>query len=281
MAGRPEKRTVDFFSHDTHAGAGRTVTILFNHFGHEGISGWWQLLEVIGSTDNHVVNIVAIEDFEYLAARMHFPPDRLRAILNALAELDAIDKDLYEGGIIWSQNFVDRLTPIYKYRKQNPPIKPELFDIIGVGVTVKRLKSQLTTAPNELSRKENQLPNPEIPHRERESKESKEIPPIVPLKGEQFVLPDWIKKETWDAFKEMRLRARAPLTERAKALVCSRLSSLRAAGDDPNEVLNQSVMNSWKGVFPLKGGNGHGVNRGNNRALPQRDSYTDPASLTA
>ena len=123
---RPPKYTIDYFSHDAGASEGRTVTILENHFGHEGYSCWFKLLERVSLTRNQVIDIRNPEDFEFLAAKLKFTPSRLRDILNKIADLKAIDQLLYKAGYIWSQNFVDRLDTVYKTRKQDLPMKPEL-----------------------------------------------------------------------------------------------------------------------------------------------------------
>ncbi len=127
---RPIKHTVEYFAHDAHASQGRTLSILYNNFGHEGISAWWLLLETISDTENHVIVIRNLEDVEYLAAKLHSLPDRLQLILKKMADLGAIDQGLYSEGVIWSQNFVDRLKPVYEKRKQELPIKPELSGTI-------------------------------------------------------------------------------------------------------------------------------------------------------
>ena len=125
---RPQKHTVDYFPHDADASEGRTLSILFNSFGHEGISCWWQLLERVSKTNNHVISLRNGDDLEYLASKLHFSTDRLKAILDKLAELNAIDKPLLKLGYIWSQNFVDRLEQVYKTRRQDTPQKPVLID---------------------------------------------------------------------------------------------------------------------------------------------------------
>ena len=84
---RPQKQTVDYFSHDSNASGGKTLTILFNHFGHDGISAWWQLLECISSTNHHFIDIRNHEGLEFLAAKLHFAPDKLVAILAKMAAL--------------------------------------------------------------------------------------------------------------------------------------------------------------------------------------------------
>lgn len=55
-----------------------------------------------------------------------------------------------------------------------------------------------------------------------------------------------------DAFAEMRRKIRKPLTQRAKELTVQDLKKLSENPEDWVEILNQSVKNSWQGVFPLK-----------------------------
>jgi len=80
----------------------------------------------------------------------------------------------------------------------------------------------------------------------------------------EYILPTWINPETWNAFLEMRKKIKEPMTDFAISLVIKKLERLRLSGDDPNEVLNESIMNNWKGVFALKnkGAKPNGINRG-------------------
>jgi hypothetical protein len=128
---RPNKLTVDYFSHDANASSRKTLTILFNHFGHDGISAWWQLLERLADTPNHFIDIRNVECFEYLAARLRFNPERAQVIFSKMADLDAIDKDLYAAGIIWSQNLIERLSEVYKKRNQSLPSKPVINNTVS------------------------------------------------------------------------------------------------------------------------------------------------------
>ncbi len=123
---RPQKHTAPYFFHDGDASVKRTVSILENHFQHEGSSAWWKLLETLASTEYHVIYLKSSEDVEYLSSKMHFKPARLLEILIKMAELDAIDSRLFQYGIIWSQNFVNRLEPLYKKRNQVLPVMPTL-----------------------------------------------------------------------------------------------------------------------------------------------------------
>lgn len=135
---RPVKQTVDYFPHDADASEGRTLSILFNNFGHEGVSCWWQLLERVSKTNNHVIAIRNGEDTEFMAAKFHFKPERLIEILNKMAELEAIDSELWQKKTIWVQNLVDRLRDVYSKRHQALPTKP------GLSPTKTRLSPPIT-----------------------------------------------------------------------------------------------------------------------------------------
>jgi len=67
------------------------------------------------------------------------------------------------------------------------------------------------------------------------------------------VFPDWLPKDAWEGFIEMRKAIKKPLkTDRAITLNINTLDRLRKEGNDPEEVLNQSVANSWLGLFPIR-----------------------------
>ena len=123
---RPIKHIVDYFSHDADASEGKTLTILENNFGLEGYAAWFKLLERLSKAENHVMKCRNSEDIEFLAAKLRLQPDKTKLILQKMADLGAIDSDLYSKGIIWSQNFVARLKDVYDNRKQDLPQKPTI-----------------------------------------------------------------------------------------------------------------------------------------------------------
>lgn len=78
-------------------------------------------------------------------------------------------------------------------------------------------------------------------------------------------LPDWIPEDAWLAFVAMRKKIRAPLTDDAVKLAISTLEKLMQDGHRPRAVLDQSTLNSWRGLFEVKGtqqrANGHQLDR--------------------
>lgn len=75
---------------------------------------------------------------------------------------------------------------------------------------------------------------------------------VVDYRGITMALE--IDSEAWAAFVEMRKAKgkRAPFTEAAAKRIRFELGRLNAQGYPPGEVLWQSVVNGWSGVFPLK-----------------------------
>jgi hypothetical protein len=71
--------------------------------------------------------------------------------------------------------------------------------------------------------------------------------------GRAVALPDWLPKEPWDAWLEVRKKNRAPNTPRALRLALTELAKLKAAGQDVQAVLEQSTLRGWRGIFPIAG----------------------------
>jgi len=89
----------------------------------------------------------------------------------------------------------------------------------------------------------------QVTEHKQEDKEVKRIytPPNPPLE-----IPAWLPVETWNAFLDHRKKIKAPMTDVAVKMAIKKLGRLRDEGHDPTDVLNESIINGWKGVFPLK-----------------------------
>ena len=58
--------------------------------------------------------------------------------------------------------------------------------------------------------------------------------------------------KTWKDFKDMRIKKKKPLTDRAEELILKDLDKLSENEKEQIMILNQSIKNCWQGVFPLK-----------------------------
>jgi hypothetical protein len=122
MAGRPEKYTVSYFPHYTRDS--KTMFILENKFGLAGYASWFKLLELLCNSNNIFYDCSGSQSLEYLAAKLKIESNMAVEILDTLAELDKIDKELWKNKIIWCQSLIDNLSDVFKRRKTDIPLKP-------------------------------------------------------------------------------------------------------------------------------------------------------------
>jgi hypothetical protein len=71
-------------------------------------------------------------------------------------------------------------------------------------------------------------------------------------------LPEWVDREVWNAYLEMRKKKRAAPTDRALKGILTQLGIFRNKGHDPNAVLDTSIRSNWTDVYEPKTGAGNG-----------------------
>jgi phage replication O-like protein O len=90
-----------------------------------------------------------------------------------------------------------------------------------------------------------------------------------------FVLPEWVPPEPWKGYLEMRNKIKKPMTHMAMDLAIKSLETLKGQGHDAEAVINQSILNSWQGLFAVKGaGNGQG-NSGRAKEVGRKTGFTE------
>lgn len=123
---RPKKQTVDYFPHQCNHG--KTIFILEQKYGNDGYAFWFKLLEMLGNSKGHYIQLENVADWEFLQAKTHLDKDKCCEILNLLANLEAIDKKLWdEHRVVWSDNFVKNISDVYKNRRVEIPTKPNFY----------------------------------------------------------------------------------------------------------------------------------------------------------
>jgi len=58
--------------------------------------------------------------------------------------------------------------------------------------------------------------------------------------------------KVWNKFKTMRNKIKKPMTKYAEELIMIKLNKLTNNEEEQIAILNESIMNNWQGVFPLK-----------------------------
>jgi DnaD/phage-associated family protein len=119
---RPKKQTVDYFPH--YCTGGKSLHILQTQYGNDGYAFWFKLLQLLGKTEGHYYDYNNQDSWLFLLAETHVPDEKAEQIIETLASIGSIDKELYEKKIIWSQNFVDNVSDVYLRRKTGIPQRP-------------------------------------------------------------------------------------------------------------------------------------------------------------
>ena len=137
---RPTTNTIEYFSHDCQHR--QTMYILESRYKNDGYAFWFKLLETLGTTPGHFLDLNDDVACEFLAAKTNLSWSFCDEILTLLAKIGAICPELWSKKIVWSQNFVDRIAPVYAKRRKELPVKPSFCDrnadIPAVSVTETR-----------------------------------------------------------------------------------------------------------------------------------------------
>lgn len=163
---RPKKKGVDYFPHDCITG--KTIFILEQKFQNDGYAFWFKLLEFLGTKEGHFLDCNDSEDMEFLQAKTKLSEVIVFEILDLLAKVQAIDRELWTKKIVWSQRFVDGVADVYVNRRVEKPSKPNFYIVSTVNNPAEALLSGQPTAKSTQSKvkesivkesKENTSPN--------------------------------------------------------------------------------------------------------------------------
>ncbi|WP_350340237.1 Lin1244/Lin1753 domain-containing protein [Paraflavitalea speifideaquila] len=75
--------------------SGKTLFIVEQKFGNDGYAFWFKLLEFIGTQDGHYLDCNNVADMEFLQAKTRLSSETIYQILDLLAGLEAIDRELW------------------------------------------------------------------------------------------------------------------------------------------------------------------------------------------
>lgn len=76
-------------------------------------------------------------------------------------------------------------------------------------------------------------------------------------------------------FIEFRKNIKAPMTDRAVQIMVNKLNSMTDDRTEKIRILEQSMLNSWKGIFPLKGDSNYGYKGKDAKDKDNGEDYSD------
>ena len=274
---RPQKAGLDYFSHDTDASNDEKLEAMESSYGLAGHAFYFKLLERIYHQPNFELDISDAETIQILARKWRITVKTFNAMLETAVKWRLFDAGAYSSRRCLRSDGVQRRasTVVEKRDSMKRRYLDSKVEVSDAETIQKSDRNVAETIPPLIPLSPNNPLPPIVPLNKRKvkEKESKE----ERKKEVVGLLPDWIDKETWKDFLEMRKRLRASPTDKAIQLLIKDLENFKAGGDDPNKVLEQSIANSWRGLFPLKDKKGRDAGQSNPRKLPTR--YTRPEEL--
>lgn len=168
---------------------------------------------------------------KYFSDFFELSKGRVSQIINNLIDKEYLNAEYERNG----KQTVKRILKI-----QRPPYPIEIFNKLNRGIKFSK-EGYLENC------KDNNIINNNI-NNKKEKKEK--------TKTEFDVIIDKISNEelknTLYEFIKMRKTIKKPLTTRALQLILNKLDDLADNEEQKIDILNQSIMNNWLGVFPLK-----------------------------
>ena len=119
---RKQKNCVDYFPHDCHPT--KILRIITKEFGNVGYAFFYRLMELLGRTDNHNYSLKERIDWLDFCGEMDVEQKEAEKMIEFLVYIGELDKEMWEQEKrLWSQNFVERLAPVYDKRTRDLPDK--------------------------------------------------------------------------------------------------------------------------------------------------------------
>lgn len=131
---RPQRNTVEYFPHPvTH---GKKMSYLEKKYGNDGYAVWFKILEELGNTDFHYLDLSDDVQIMFLSDRCLVTEDVLMSIINDLIRLKEFDKNLWENNkILFNEKFIESIKDAYKKRSNVCVDKKSLLHLLeGLGI---------------------------------------------------------------------------------------------------------------------------------------------------
>ena len=241
------KKDAYYFPHFSNARNDFKLLKVRRVLGLEGYAIYFMLLEILREQTNYRYPINGIEDLAY---GWHISKEKIVAVVTNF-DLFTIDEDDF-----FSIKLIQYLQP---YIEKTDRAKK---------AAVIRWKNAKLLALKKNTSNANAV---HLQCKERKEKESKEKESKVNESKKNTKANLSELEISMNDFVEMRKRIKKPLTDRAKELLVKKLESMASTEMERVEILNNSIMNSWQGIFPLQKSNKIGGET--TREITQKNQY--------
>ena len=121
------KNNVEFFYH--RCAPNKVLRLVKRKFGVIGYAFYYQLRELLGDAKHHNYVLKNELDWQDFLTIMEMDEEKANEIIELLIKVEELDEELWKNDKrLYSQNFVDRLAPVYAKRNSEMPNKYSFRD---------------------------------------------------------------------------------------------------------------------------------------------------------
>lgn len=126
---RPHKLNAEWFRHRTHKS--KTKSILTAKWGNDGYALLFRLYEELCISDYHFIDIRRPIDWQYLCSNLFVPEKLAREIIEFLVELNKLDRELYDMGILFAPKLVEEVIGVWDKRNIPAPTPQSIRQLVS------------------------------------------------------------------------------------------------------------------------------------------------------
>lgn len=255
---RPVKQGLDYFPLDVDFFNDYKVMDLLNEHGPLGVNLYLCILTEIYRDKGYYLEVpleqLASKLVRVIGNRWVKDKNLVMQVILSMADIGLFHKGLLSKGVITSAGVQIRYSEVTARNK----VKKDKYWLLDVSdsedfvlnepiIPISATETPVITTETPVHVVHNQQRKEKKKKvNETKEKERKESAPAA-LVG---VSPEVLS--ALEEFKEMRKKIKSPMTERAVSLLLSQLDKLASTDEEKILVINQSIMNGWKSVYPLK-----------------------------
>ena len=119
---RPESKNVFYFPHYTKSTS--ELDLIEHKHNSEGYKAYYRLQELVADADYHRLSLATQDEKDMFELGMNCRQEVVDDVIRILLDRGRIDRELWENeSVIWMQDFVETLKPVYLNRKKPLPDK--------------------------------------------------------------------------------------------------------------------------------------------------------------
>ena len=213
-----------WFKHMTDSLDDPFIHELMDNFSHLGYAVWFGLIEIIAKENKNSITGNLSVSPTYLRRKLRTSPTKLREVL-----------DFCQTHLRLTVNFSEKNWEI---------TFPKIAKIKD------NYTKDLQAPCKKLSIEEEEEEEKEVD--KKKIKKEKKIKPSRIEVSKEDELPDWIPKDAWEGYLEMRLAKKKKPTPRAIKIILNQLEVWHKKGHSITEILNASIVGGWTSVYEPK-----------------------------